>query len=117
MRVFVYGTLRRGQPNHGWLEGAPCLGECRTAPRYPLVDLGPYPMLGRGGRTAVLGEVYAINRRLLARLDVLEDYPRDYHRALIATPWGRAWVYLRQRPPAGRRLSGGDWCERAHPRP
>lgn len=112
MRVFVYGTLRRGANNHHWLEGARYLGQCRTAPRYRLLDLGAYPMLVTGGRTAVVGEVYAISRRLLARLDVLEDYPREYSRTLMGTPWGRAWVYLRSSPPPGRRLPGGDWFKR-----
>lgn len=111
--VFVYGTLRKGESNHHWMTGARYLGEHRTRPRYWLVDKGAYPVLAGGGRTAVQGEVYAISRLILTRLDVLEAYPRDYTRTLIVTPWGRAWVYLRHRPPPGRRLYHGDWRRRA----
>lgn len=112
MNVFVYGTLLAGESNHGWLQGASFLGDWTTKPSFRLVDLGPYPVLVRGGRTAVAGEVYGISRLILQRLDVLEAYPRDYSRQLIATPWGSAWVYLRSRAPAGRPLYHGDWRRR-----
>tara|TARA_B100000614_G_scaffold258512_1_gene280976 strand:- start:120560 stop:120910 length:351 start_codon:yes stop_codon:yes gene_type:complete len=112
VRVFVYGTLLAGESNHGWLKGARYLGAWTTPPRYRLVDTGPYPVLATGGRTAVRGEVYAIDRLILDRLDVLEAYPADYGRTLIPTHWGRAWVYLRRRAPAGRPLHRGDWRRR-----
>lgn len=115
MRVFVYGTLLAGECNHGWLAGGRYLGNWTTAPRYRLVDTGPYPVLALGGRTAVRGEVYAINRLILDRLDVLEGYPADYGRVLIPTGWGRAWVYRRRRAPAGRLLFDGDWRRRPFP--
>ena len=112
MRVFVYGTLLAGEGNHGWLDGARYLGVWSTPPRYRLFDTGPYPVLLPGGRTTVRGEVYAINRLILDRLDVLEAYPSEYGRTLIATRWGRAWVYLGRRVPAGRALFHGDWRRR-----
>ncbi len=112
MNVFVYGTLRAGESNHDWLAGARYMGDWVTPPRYRLTDLGPYPVLSRGGGTAVAGEVYRISRLMLQRLDVLEAYPSEYDRVLIPTPWGRAWVYLRDRAPAGRPLRDGDWCRR-----
>jgi|TARA_R100000935_G_scaffold8691_1_gene18111 gamma-glutamylaminecyclotransferase len=112
LRVFVYGTLLAGESNHAWLKGASCLGRWTTPPRFTLIDLGPYPVLSAGGRTAVTGEVYRISRLILQRLDVLEGYPADYQRRLIDTPWGRAWVYLRASAPAGRPLHHGDWRRR-----
>lgn len=112
MRVFVYGTLLNGESNHGWLKGASYLGQWTTPPLFRLVDLGPYPVLSPGGRTAVSGEVYRISRLILQRLDVLEAYPSEYQRRLIGTPWGRAWVYLRGSAAAGRPLHHGDWRRR-----
>ena len=112
MRVFVYGTLLAGEDNHGWLKGASYLGRWTTPPLFRLIDLGPYPVLSPGGRTAVTGEVYRVSRLILQRLDVLEGYPGDYQRRLIDTPWGRAWVYLRGSAPAGRPLHHGDWRRR-----
>jgi gamma-glutamylcyclotransferase (GGCT)/AIG2-like uncharacterized protein YtfP len=109
-RIFVYGTLLRGEVNHHLLRGARFLGEHRTEPRFTLFSLGAYPGLVGGGDTAVLGELYAVDAAGLRRLDQLEDYPRLYDRRLIPTDHGSAWVYLyrgmrRDRP----RLAGGDW--------
>lgn len=108
--VFVYGTLRRGECNHRWLNNAPLLGRHRTAPRYTLFDLGPYPAAVAGGRAALVGEVYRLTQGLLARLDRLENYPKEYRRARIMTPYGPAWIYLyRRTPPDKPVIAGGDW--------
>jgi gamma-glutamylcyclotransferase (GGCT)/AIG2-like uncharacterized protein YtfP len=108
--VFVYGTLLRGEVNHGLLHGAELLGAHRTEPRFTLYRLGAYPGLAAGGNTAVHGEVYRVNEAGLRALDQLEDYPRLYDRVQIPTPYGRAWVYvyrgrIRDREP----IRCGDW--------
>jgi gamma-glutamylcyclotransferase (GGCT)/AIG2-like uncharacterized protein YtfP len=92
-RVFVYGTLRRGQSNHSWLAGAHWLGEA-SLPGAVLHDLGPFPMAVPGdGR--VLGELYGVDAATLARLDRLEGHPRLYERCWLVLEDGRqAWVYL-----------------------
>lgn len=109
-QVFVYGTLLRGEVNHGLLRGARWLGEHRTQACYTMYALGAYPGVTRGGRTAVSGQVFRVDGAGLRRLDRLEDYPRLYDRQLIQTPYGRAWIYLyrgdlRDRPV----IAGGDW--------
>jgi len=109
-RVFVYGTLLRGEVNHQRLAGAELLGDCRTEPCFTLFNLGAYPGLGRGGRTAVAGEVYRVDGAGLKFLDRLEDYPRLYDRQLIPTPFGRAWVYLYRGDLSDRPvIRRGDW--------
>ncbi|MEX0732767.1 MAG: gamma-glutamylcyclotransferase family protein [Aquisalimonadaceae bacterium] len=109
-RVFVYGSLRRGGTNHRFLKGGRLLGGHRTEPHFRMLNLGRFPGVVQPGTTAIIGEVYGVNRRVLAALDVLEDYPRSYTRSRIATPWGDAWIYLylagRQRFPE---IAGGDW--------
>lgn len=91
--VFVYGTLRRGQPNHGWLEGARWLGAAQLD-GVELHDLGPFPM-AVPGEGCIHGEVYGVSAEGLAHLDVLEGYPRLYDRRQMALRDGRrAWVYL-----------------------
>jgi len=97
-RVFVYGTLLRGEVNHHLLTAARFLGEHRTEPRFTLLVLGAYPGLVARGDTAVQGEVYAVDAAGLRRLDQLEDYPRLYDRRLIPTDHGSAWVYLYRGP-------------------
>jgi gamma-glutamylcyclotransferase (GGCT)/AIG2-like uncharacterized protein YtfP len=109
-RVFVYGTLLRGQVNHRLLAGAVCLGPHRTAPIFTLFNLGTYPGLVRGGTTAVAGEIYRIDGATLCRLDALEDYPRLYGRVLIPTRYGGTWVYHYRGRTAGRPvIPSGDW--------
>ena len=109
-RVFVYGTLLCGEVNHPLLAGARLLGPHRTPPRYSLYDLGAYPGVARRGCTAVVGEVYEVDAQGLGRLDRLEEYPRLYDREPIATPYGRAWIYLYRGRLADRpTIPGGDW--------
>ncbi|HSO83344.1 gamma-glutamylcyclotransferase family protein [Thiocapsa sp.] len=109
-RVFVYGTLLRGEVNHHLLAQAEFLGSHRTAACFSLYLLRAYPGAVRGGTTAIQGEVYGVDHAGLRRLDRLEDYPALYDRRLLATPYGRAWIYLfrgsvRDRP----LIPGGDW--------
>ncbi len=92
--VFVYGTLLGGMILSEALAGATFLGHGRTD--GVLYDLGPYPGLGTG-TGAVYGELYAVDRARLARLDRIEGFdPRDLTGSL----------YLR-RPLDVRPLDGG----------
>ena len=108
-RVAVYGSLKRGFYNHHFLHKAVFEGQGQTAPVYTMVDLGDYPGVVAGGRTAIQVEVYRVSPWLLARLDRLEDVPRVYWRTSITLP-GRGQVffyrlnpnYLRQLYPARR---------------
>ena len=108
--VFVYGTLKRGEKNHHWLDGASFQGEAELN-GVVLHDLGPFPMAVVGEGTAI-GEVYAVEGSGLARLDELEGYPRLYDRqVLILCDGRRAWVYL-GRPRQVRHapvVAGGLW--------
>lgn len=109
-RVFVYGTLLRGEPNHWRLDGAGLLGAHRTDPCFRLYLLGAYPGLTGGGEMAVRGEIYEVDSACLRRLDRLEEYPHLYDRQLIPTPFGRAWVYVYRGEVRDRPLiPGGDW--------
>jgi len=109
-RVFVYGALRRGEYFHYLLQDAVWLGNHRTPARYTLLDLGPYPGVIKGGRSAIMGELYAISKATLKRLDWLENHPREYRRERIATPFGCAWMYIYQRPaPRAPVVASGDW--------
>lgn len=78
--VFVYGTLKRGERHHHLLASARFVGRGRTAPRFGLVDMGGYPAMVEGGRTAVEGEIWEVDDRTLEKLDALEEHPRFYRR-------------------------------------
>ncbi|ATB45924.1 gamma-glutamylcyclotransferase family protein [Corallococcus macrosporus] len=94
-RIFVYGTLLSGEPNHRLLRGARLIGPARTQPRFSLYDYGPFPALASRGKHAIEGEVYEVDALMLAALDRLEGHPRFYQRTSIALDGaGRAEAYL-----------------------
>lgn len=93
-RVFVYGTLKAGHPNHGPLEGAEFLGRCYIEGEFTLLDLGWYPGLVAAGQGKVFGEVYRVDDDMLHAMDLLEGHPNFYERHKVATPWKKAWTYF-----------------------
>ena len=111
-RVFVYGTLLRGECNERWAKGAR---------RYPAKTAGViydtgfgYPAFVRKGTDEVRGELLVVDDEGFASMDRLEGYPRLYRREEIDV-WtqcgkGRAWVYIMNNLPEGAKLiDGGDW--------
>jgi len=93
--LFVYGTLRRGQANHGQLGKASYGGET-WIDGVDLHDLGPFPM-AIGGSGRVHGELYLVDLGQLEQLDRFEGAPRLYQRRQWTLPDGRlAWIYLGQ---------------------
>jgi gamma-glutamylaminecyclotransferase len=122
-RVFVYGSLRKGEFNHRLLAvpGARLImARSRTEPGYELRDLGAFPGMVRGGAGAVIGEVYEVDEATLAALDRLEGHPRFYTRTRIALRDLEAGAaveayLLRPEQVVGKPLViSGDW--RAHRR-
>jgi gamma-glutamylcyclotransferase (GGCT)/AIG2-like uncharacterized protein YtfP len=94
--VAVYGTLKQGECNHHLLAESRWLG--RVVLRHlHLYDLGPYPMavVCADPLSTVSAELYAVSAAVLARLDDLEDHPREYERRQFDLQDGRrAWVYV-----------------------
>ena len=115
MKLFVYGTLLRGEPAHHLLGDAKLLCALQTEPRYTLVLLDGYPALIDGGNTAVTGELYALHdEQLLSELDRYEDVPELYTREQRTFGDHQAWVYvLRPEHAVGRAvIASGDWRRR-----
>lgn len=117
-RVFVYGSLRKGESNHRLLAvpGARLImAKARTEPGYELRELGAFPGMVRGGAGEVIGEVYEVDEATLAALDRLEGHPGFYTRSPVALEDGTAVeaYLLSPEQVSGRRLIlSGDW--RAH---
>lgn len=82
-RVFVYGSLLRGEPNHRLLVGSRFVRAARTRPEFTMHDLGAFPAIALGGRTAICGEVYEVDGPTLERLDRLEGHPQLYRREVV----------------------------------
>jgi gamma-glutamylcyclotransferase (GGCT)/AIG2-like uncharacterized protein YtfP len=114
-RLFVYGTLRQGEPRHALLAGAELLGVALTTPAFHLVDIGPYAALVRGGATAVHGELYAVDAQVRRSIDVALEVPILFTREAIALAGGAeadAYLLTMDQVRGRRRLAHGDWKQR-----
>lgn len=80
IRLFVYGTLMRGQHNHRVLAGARFVGPALTRDAFTLLDLGGCPALVTGPVSRIVGEVFEVDEVTLARCDRLEGHPTLYRR-------------------------------------
>jgi len=109
-RVFVYGTLKRGQRNFHFMRGARFLGTHITERVFSMYDFENYPAVCRDGVHTISGEVYGVDDRLFRALDDLEWYPRFYQRIEIPTAWGNAWMYIVESDLChGKRQLVGTW--------
>jgi gamma-glutamylcyclotransferase (GGCT)/AIG2-like uncharacterized protein YtfP len=82
VRLFVYGSLKRGGRHHDELAGAVFLGPATTLPGYRLEPLGEYLALVAAPpelAAAVPGELYELDESKLSALDAFEGdaYERD----------------------------------------
>lgn len=138
VRLFVYGSLKRGFRHHEELAGVDFLGEVTTASGYRLVRYGDYPALVRSlpaeddagavggepvrpsrgasnvGPGVVQGELYGVPEARLPTLDAFEECPSLYQRELIELSDGsRAFAYVisPSRAAAHEVIAGGRWRE------
>jgi gamma-glutamylcyclotransferase (GGCT)/AIG2-like uncharacterized protein YtfP len=112
VRLFVYGTLMRGEANAEALTGSTYIGAAATVAAYRLVALAGYPALLPGGDTSVKGELYLVDPQLLAAMDELEDCPSLFKRSEVELAGGgTAQVYLAADPSCASAptIPGGDW--------
>jgi gamma-glutamylcyclotransferase (GGCT)/AIG2-like uncharacterized protein YtfP len=73
-RVFVYGTLKHGLPNHPLIQASRFLGPAITTERYRMIaDVFPVLISDRSGLT-VKGELYEVSTETRNRLDRLEGF-------------------------------------------
>jgi len=118
-RLFVYGTLRSGQPARSLISNHVVSSQPATA-RGTMVALGDgYPGLLPGPEGRVVGEVVTL-RELAAAFALLDAYEGDeFVRSLheVELEGGTrvwAWCYLLARPELAddaELIPGGDWAE------
>lgn len=101
VRLFVYGSLKRGGRHHDQLAGARFVGLAETGPGYRLEQLGEYPALVRirdaSSAASVKGELFEVDASQLPALDAFEGdaYMRGQI-TLNATPTGPVGEELRK---------------------
>jgi gamma-glutamylcyclotransferase (GGCT)/AIG2-like uncharacterized protein YtfP len=126
-RVFVYGTLRRGEERHAVLVRHGAVEGTKALTAGTLLDLGPYPGLVLDGPVAsVTGEVYTTPEpeELFTELDAIETFrgygagESVYRRAIVrvrsaelgsALAW--TYVYVGSRKES-HVMASGDWHDR-----
>lgn len=92
LRLFVYGSLKRGESNQQVLRGALFLGLATTECRYRLIDYHErFPALTEVGPDcpplAIHGELYEVSPECIRRLDEFEEVPTLYERTSIRIHW------------------------------
>jgi gamma-glutamylcyclotransferase (GGCT)/AIG2-like uncharacterized protein YtfP len=125
MYLFVYGSLRRGFPNHFLLEKSIYIGTYSTVDKYYMIGQVsksfPYVLAEtefEGQPSAhIIGELYDIDADVLKNLDDLEGHPDFYTRRLVRATdeLGNniysAYVYILENPEIIRGLKNNDRFE------
>jgi gamma-glutamylcyclotransferase (GGCT)/AIG2-like uncharacterized protein YtfP len=115
VRLFVYGTLKRGFPRDDLMSGSVFEGNATTQRGYALHDLGDYPALVVAADGTVHGEVYWVDRKHLEKLDRYEGCPDLYRRQSILLSDGsrsEAYVMSAARVRGCPRIDGGEFRSR-----
>jgi gamma-glutamylaminecyclotransferase len=121
MRIFVYGTLKRGLSNHRWISDQQFITEARTEPVYRMYDCGGFPGMipvAEDG-VSILGEIWEVDEPGRKKLDILEDveggeYALELARLADADPGAGGeedpiYTYLYKRSTVTMRDAGTDW--------
>lgn len=95
--VFVYGTLKQGEANHGVMTSAD--GEFITTaklPGYYMVNTPWYPFAAKSDSDDdyIEGELYKVPAEKLHILDTLEGYPQLYDRDTVSIEDLEAVIYV-----------------------
>ena len=115
MKVFVYGTLLKGEGNHRLLENSKFVGKDSVI-GFKIYNLGYFPACVPSEEypCVVFGEVYEISNETLSSLDRLEGYPRIYNRKEVNTFSGHtAFIYYMDTTRNyNDEIKSGDWLLR-----
>ena len=89
VRLFVYGSLKRGGRHHDELAGSVFLGQATTLPGYRLEPLGEYLALVSvppEPAAAVPGELYEVDELKFGALDAFEGDAYERGNVRLAGP-------------------------------
>ena len=104
MHIFVYGSLKKGFPNHALLGSSAFLGTAKTKQPMYMIGLlsGAYPYVTSEKihpslqASPIHGELYEVSEDVLEVLDRLEGHPTHYIRQSVDLDIGSAYMYLLQ---------------------
>ena len=84
-KIFVYGTLKKHQPNFAIIKSGIFCGVGRLDKSYELrmVSMGSFPALipsGKNSPQEISGEIWSVDDESFKNVDCLEGYPTFYER-------------------------------------
>lgn len=110
-RVFVYGTLRKGESNQHYLQEGLLIEDEVWAKGYEMYDLIYYPVAVPSEVGHIKGEIWQIDENCLAEIDKLEGIEEGLYTRIFDNLL-QAYIYIR---PNSKGLTGipkitqGDW--------
>lgn len=129
-KVFVYGTLKEGHGNHGYLSNSKLIKQAYIS-GFLLINTGGFPYAIEAEPTDfAIGEVYEVDDETLRALDRLEGYPSHYQRRKVDTyhldsilmankpRTDEAWIYYIQEDTYGlvdRNGTTHEWGRKPEP--
>ena len=90
-RVFVYGTLMKGESNHHFLENSKCLG-ASSVEGYEMYNVGWFPAIVPGDER-IIGELYEVSINDMPSIDALEGEGSLYRRRCETASGEIAYLY------------------------
>jgi|TARA_R110000787_G_scaffold87489_4_gene186399 gamma-glutamylcyclotransferase (GGCT)/AIG2-like uncharacterized protein YtfP len=120
MKVFVYGTLKKGGGNDIFLQNSKYLGSGWTHDKYRLFTDGSLPYVDKKESNYIKGEVYDVDEWTFMSLDNLEGHPYFYQReeTWIEVPEDEeivkdylCWMYFINEQPTSKvvEIKSGEW--------
>lgn len=97
VNVFVYGTLKQGEVNHGVMKSANgTFVATAKLPGYYMVNTPWYPFAAKSDDKSdcIEGELYEVPMEKLHILDTLEGYPQLYDRDTVNINDLDAFIYV-----------------------
>ncbi len=130
IKVFVFGTLRKGGRLDYYMGGSKYLGKYYTKGQLMKSELGSAYINFNDKKAITLGEVYFMDLQGLLRIDHLESTSREFPKGydLDITPIWKiedkdkkisledveyAFIYKRRNEP--QKIISGDWIQRKKP--
>ncbi len=93
MRLVVYGTLKKGYGNSGYLRNAQLIDDNFKVNDFLLRDYGWFPVVNPKVGAHFYGELYEVDDTTLTGCDYLEGHPEFYTRIEIEQDDEQFWLY------------------------
>lgn len=117
MYIFVYGTLKKGEPNHYLLSGSEFICPTETKEKYTMLDMGRFPGVLKEDfsdrSVSIKGEIYDVDEKTLRNLDTYEGDWYFREEVELKAEITALMYFLRKIPPLEYEIvPDGNWTGR-----